>query len=134
MKLVKGISPLVATVLLIVTTMTIAGILGVWATGFVRQTLPPSDECRFADFDVYSYNYNSTSKNMIVYLINRARVTLNITGIEFYYPEPVRYDINQLLPADNYVHTYNIANVTDGFTSFRIITNCPNVERTVAVR
>jgi flagellin-like protein len=35
----KGISPVIATVLLIAVTMTIAGLMSVWATGFVNQKM-----------------------------------------------------------------------------------------------
>ena len=56
----KAVSPLVAAVLLIAVTMTIAGMLAYWASGFVRlQTETFSNQsvvskCNFADFKVYS--------------------------------------------------------------------------------
>ena len=37
----KAVSPLVAAVLLIAVTMTIAGMLAYWASGFVRQQTEP---------------------------------------------------------------------------------------------
>ncbi len=58
-----GISPLVAAVLLIAVTMTIAGLLAYWATSFVRTSLPETNrteaECRLADFSIYFCSYNS---------------------------------------------------------------------------
>ena len=40
----KGISPLVATVLLIAVTMTLAGIIAFWGSSFVRTSLPTENQ------------------------------------------------------------------------------------------
>jgi flagellin-like protein len=69
----KGISPLVATVLLIAITMSIAGILAFWVASYTTQTLPKvnrtEEECRFSNFDL-SCALNTTSGSIVVQLHN----------------------------------------------------------------
>jgi flagellin-like protein len=70
----KGISPLVATVLLIAATMSIAMILAFWASSFVKTSLPATNEtqqkCQFSDFQIYQCTYNLTSSSLNVILQN----------------------------------------------------------------
>ena len=44
----KGISPLIATVLLIAFTMAIAGMMATWATGFVQKQIASADNSSVA--------------------------------------------------------------------------------------
>lgn len=63
MKNMKGISPLIAAVLLIAFTMTIAGILATWANSFTRDRLATSStegQCLGA-IDVTSLSFDSTN-------------------------------------------------------------------------
>jgi len=70
----KGISPLVASVLLIAITMSIAGILAFWVSSYTTQTLPPLnrtvEECRFSNFEIYSCIFNTTSSTITFTLHN----------------------------------------------------------------
>lgn len=47
-KKLKGISPLIASVLLIAFTMAIAGIMATWATSFSSERLASAQKCVFA--------------------------------------------------------------------------------------
>ncbi|MBI2547246.1 MAG: hypothetical protein HYW23_02255 [Candidatus Aenigmarchaeota archaeon] len=62
----KGISPIVASVLLIAITMTIAGVLAYWSSTFVSNTLPGENtttaQCRLAQFEFLLCNYNTIHK------------------------------------------------------------------------
>jgi flagellin-like protein len=70
----KGISPLVAAVLLIAVTMSIAGVLAYWASQFVTKSLPGLNEtttqCRFTNFVIYNCLYNSSASQLTMTLNN----------------------------------------------------------------
>ena len=70
----KGVSPLVASVLLIAATMSIAGILAYWTSGFVKTSLPEinktKEECKFAGFKIYQCTYLSADSKLSVTLNN----------------------------------------------------------------
>ena len=59
-RMMKGLSPLVAAVILIAATMSIAGILSFWTTGFVKHKLNATESsteemrCHNAEFKLYS--------------------------------------------------------------------------------
>jgi flagellin-like protein len=72
----KGISPLVASVLLIAITMSIAGILAYWVSTYTTSTLPSlnktktEEECRFSNFEIYTCNFNTTTGTITFTLHN----------------------------------------------------------------
>ena len=76
---VKGVSPLVASVLLIAATMSIAAILAYWASSFVRTSLPEvnktQQECQFSDFTIYqcSYKNSTTGSGDLTLVLNNIR-------------------------------------------------------------
>jgi flagellin-like protein len=131
----KGISPLVATVLLIAVTMTIAGMLAYWASSFVKtqtgqfenQTL--TSECRFADFKFYSCNYNSTSQQMTFVLENFRSVTLKdlVAYIVYQNGTVANYSLNATLPGAS-MKGFTIGNVSSDYSSVTIKTHCSEVD------
>lgn len=70
----KGISPLVASVLLVAITMSVAGILAFWVSSFTGQTLPQinrtAEECRFSNFEIWSCSFDSTTETLTFTLHN----------------------------------------------------------------
>jgi flagellin-like protein len=70
----KGISPLVASVLLIAITMSVAGILAFWVSSYTSQTLPKvnrsEEECRFSNFEIWSCNLNTQTGKLTFTLHN----------------------------------------------------------------
>lgn len=128
----KGISPLVAAVLLIAVTMTIAGLLAYWAASFVRTSLPEMNkteaECRFADFMIYSCNYNSTSRRVNLILENIRDIELKKLKAYFIFPNATvsdAYNLNATLPGGT-LKSFTISNVDD-FSKISIRTHCPDV-------
>jgi flagellin-like protein len=131
----RGISPLVATVLLIAVTMTIAGMLAYWASSFVKtqttqfenQTL--ATECRFADFRFYSCNYNSTSQQINFVLENFRSVTLRdlIAYIVYQNGSVSNYSLNEALPGGT-MKGFSIGNISSDYSSIIIKTHCPEVD------
>jgi len=70
----KGISPLVASVLLIAITMSVAGILAFWVSSYTSQTLPKTnrteEECRFSNLEIWSCNLNTQTGKVTFTLHN----------------------------------------------------------------
>lgn len=69
----KGISPLIAAVLLIAFTMAVAGILTAWVTSFTQSTTEDvgneSDrliECSYAGLDITSASFDGTDATVVV--------------------------------------------------------------------
>ena len=133
----KGISPLVAAVILIAATMSIAGILTFWATGFVRERLDvagnTTDEtnCLAAQFRLYSGTFDNSTSPGTLYLIleNQRSIDLSLTNLYLFYPNNVLQDITlteTLL--GNKLKSITISNVNGGFSGGKIKTNCPDID------
>ncbi|MGC8993419.1 MAG: archaellin/type IV pilin N-terminal domain-containing protein [Candidatus Aenigmatarchaeota archaeon] len=129
----KGISPLVATVLLIAITMTLAGVIALWGSSFVRTSLPTENQtqtvqaCTGGSIKLISSSYNATSQIFSATIYNDGSQKLTITNITFIYPntaeeKPVGKDIS---PAQ--VIVFSVDNVTSGYSSYIVSTNCPNI-------
>lgn len=132
----KGLSPLVATVLLIAVTMTIAGIIAYWASSFTKGSLPSKNKtsgleaCTGADFTIYYQTYNSTTKKLVLVLQNTGSADLKLTNITFLYPDG-SLDSKRLdsTLTQGSLKSFTMLNVTSGYKSYTIFTTCPNVYR-----
>jgi flagellin-like protein len=130
----KGLSPIVAAVILIAATMSLAGILTFWTTGFISNKLNQSstvnDEtnCLGAEFKLRP---ESKYSNGTLFLIveNIRAVDLKLENLYLFYPDigvdtvPLNsFELNKAeiksLPLDTF-------DIRDGFTSGKIKTNCP---------
>lgn len=128
----KGISPLVAAVLLIAVTMTIAGALAYWASQFVQtqttffsnQTV--SSECNFMKYQIYACSYDSNSTRINLILNNIGTVDMTRISAFVLYP-------NNLIEEKNLNATLNsgalgsfvVPNVTSDFTKIIVRSQCP---------
>ena len=78
----KGVSPLVAAVLLISFTMAIAAILATWATQYMTQqtsTLTARGEeanCVYARMALDTYSYDSGTGQLVFIINNKGRISL----------------------------------------------------------
>ena len=72
----KGISPLVAVIMLIAFTMIVAGILAGWATRFATDQRAMLEKCVRANVIIKKATYDSTSGNMTLMLHNPGTVPL----------------------------------------------------------
>jgi len=133
LKGLKGIDPLVATVLLIAVTMTLAGIIAFWGSSFVRSSLPSENQtqtiqvCTGGSIKLISSNYNSTTNTLSITIYNDGSQKLLLTNITFIYPDRAESkEINsEISPSQVFVKS--IDNVASNFNSFMISTNCPNI-------
>jgi FlaG/FlaF family flagellin (archaellin) len=130
----KGISPLVAAVLLIATTMSIAGILTYWATGFVRSRLgvienASETECLSAQFRLYYGSFDNGTESLYLTLENQRNTDLKLENLYLMYPDgslDSKVFPNATLEG-NKLKQFNITNVNDGFLSGKIKTDCSEV-------
>jgi flagellin-like protein len=130
----KGLSPIIAAVILIAITMTIAGILSFWATGFMKSKLAEVEnttqgtDCLAAKFVVYSSTYNNKTKTLYTIVDNRMTIDLVLENLYIFYPDnklvtkPLNLELNS-----NVVKELNITDVPEGFTNAKIKSNCPEV-------
>ena len=132
----KGISPIVAAVLLIAITMTISGVLAYWSSTFVSTTLPSENittaQCRLAQFEFLNCRYNSSSQNLIFSLNNIRTVDLSkLTAfIEFVNGTVTNGTaLNGTLPSGE-IRSYTLANIPADFANMIVKTNCPELSRT----
>ena len=133
----KAVSPLVAVVLLIAVTMTIAGMMAYWASSFVRsrtalwenQTI--TSECQFADFKIYQCTYNTSASKINLLLENLRDVELKELKLYVLYPNDIissAIPLNTTLTAGS-VQAYYISGITQNFTKVIVKTHCPDVSR-----
>jgi|GEM_PF-1022321 len=132
----KGISPLVAAVLLIAVTMTVAGLLAYWASSFVTTSLPETNEtateCRFADFSIYSCTHTNSTDTLNVILENLKNIELrNLRTFLFYKDGSVSdpINLNESLPAGGMLKSYTMIPIYENFTKISIRTHCPELIR-----
>ena len=124
----KGISPLVASVLLIAITMTLAGAIAYWASSFVSTTLPTiSGECNIASFKIFSCRYNSTSGISMI-LQNLANVELkNLTLFVIYSNNSVQsISLNDTLK-QNDLKSFSVSGISSDYSIITVRTHCPQI-------
>ena len=127
-------SPLIAAVILIAVTMSIAGILSFWVSGYMKTKLGESENatketgCLGADFKIHSIDFNNDTRSLYIVLDNRRAVDLIIENVYFFYPDN-KIDtktLNEELKGND-IKPINITGVDEGFLSGKIKTNCPEI-------
>jgi flagellin-like protein len=133
----KGISPLIAEVLLIGFTVAVASIVILWGISFTRTTTSTIGNqanvqtiCMNAGIDFYgTITYNSTSQTISGYVRNTGNVPLGNISFQVIYPNSVMSfpnQISELLPQN--VAYFSLSTVASGFTSLIVLTNCSSVQ------
>ena len=135
MKKRKGLSPLLAAVILIAATMTIAGILAFWVSSFVQTELKEAEEasitggteCFRAHFELRS---ESSYKDNKLYLMldNKRSLDLYLTNLFLIYPDNnvVSKSLNETLKG-NEIKVTIVPDVNPNFLTGEIKTQCPDV-------
>ncbi len=133
----KGISPIVATVLLIAVTMTVAGVLAYWSSSFVTTGLPSENittsECRLAQFEFLNCVYNSTGSYVIFSVNNVRSKDLNLTAFLQYNNGTVGNGVvlNTTLSGSS-IRSYALNGVSSDFSTLLVKTNCPELSRSTS--
>jgi|YelNatPaOPRAMG01_1025707.scaffolds.fasta_scaffold129062_2 flagellin-like protein len=81
----KGISPLIATIMLIAFTMVVAGILAGWATQFVTQSRTELQFCARAQLLIQRAFYDKNSGNLTLSIFNTGDVPLKGFSVRLIY-------------------------------------------------
>jgi len=131
----KGISPLIAEVLLIGFTVTVASIVILWVTGFTRtstKTISSQAEtqlaCTYGGIDFYgTVNYNSTSQALFGYLKNTGNVPLGNINFQIVYSNGTidSRPLDEVLAPTNIISFY-FTGISSNIDSIHVSTNCTN--------
>lgn len=137
----KGISPLIATVLLIAFTMAIAGMMATWATSFVStkmaETQNQTDITCSGNFNVDA-RVNGTAGFAVV---DVASSNLNLTTWKgyAYYDDPVNNQIVTLSDStmgmrtgDSWTFRFNVTVANPRYLKISA-SNCPVASKTVSI-
>ena len=142
--MLKGISPLIATVLLIAFTMAIAGIMATWATSFVQAKITETENqsqavCPGANLRASEAILDNTTKRGTVIVENLGTVALtNFKGYVFY-EDPTKNHDAQLSNSSIVLETGDAFTFTwqanyDNPKRLRIAAgNCPNAVMTISI-
>jgi flagellin-like protein len=135
----KGISPLVASVLLIAITMSVAGILAFWVSSFTSQTLPKmnrTEECRFSNFEIWSCSIDRSSGTLTFILHNIGQyevldLTAFVVTSDNTVSPPVKLNSSLSLGEyKNFILSNSSTNVpAEKFSKLIIATSCPDLSR-----
>jgi hypothetical protein len=132
----KGISPLIAEVLLIGFTIGVAAIVILWATGFTKtstKTIGSQAEtqmsCTYAGIDFYGkVTYNQTSKIIFGYIRNTGNSPLGNISFQVLYNngsvQSFNNYIDQILQSN--IAPFSLSNVSSNFNIVYVSTNCTN--------
>lgn len=129
----KAVSPLVAAVLLIAVTMTIAGMLAYWASGFVRQQTETFSNqsvvsaCNYADFKVYSCTYNPGTQRVNLILENIRTIELKNLTAFIIYPDTISTNVLNGSLSAGFIKSFPITGVASDYSSINIKTECPDL-------
>jgi flagellin-like protein len=125
----KGLSPIVAAVILIAATMSIAGILTFWTTTFVSKKLNESssvnDEtgCLGAEFKLRSES-KLTGRNLYLVVENIRGVDLKLENLYLFYPNKIdTIPLNSFVLNKGEIKTIP-KDVDPTFTNGKIKTDC----------
>ena len=131
----KGISPLIAVVLLVVFTVGISVVISSWLSSYARQTTEQARgvteqavQCAQAVIDITGADDNG------VFVANIGAVDINITKIYVYDNQTNRcdLDVNEKLEVGEeryfrYTDYGGLADCPGDLASVRVTTNCPGV-------
>ncbi len=134
----KGISPLIATVLLVAFTISVGIFLSRWAHNLAKTeaetvTNNANKNCAFANFQIDWANYYPLKKQLVIKVVATGTQSIEIGDVEvinktfyekIYAPDEFVYPVTWINPGD--ARLIVIDNVIDNVTSVRIsLKNCP---------
>jgi len=137
---VKGISPLIATVLLIAFTMAIAGIMATWATSFVQAKITETEnQTSVTCAGMLSIDARIIDgKGYAVVTVETTTQTLSSFRGYLFYSDPSKNEALSLNQSINLssgeIHTFNFTNSSANPLYISITAgNCPSATRKVSI-
>ncbi len=134
----KGISPLIAVVLLVAFTLAIGAFLSTWARNLAKQqaetvTQQANRNCAYATLNIDSVTYYPLKKEIVIKVRSTGTQAVTIGDVEIfnstyfektYTPDDFVYQISTLQPGDSAYIVIN--NVINNITEVRIVPKyCP---------
>ena len=137
-ELMKGISPLVASVLLIAFAIAVAGLYSGWITSFTKVTTEEVQEqsekkvtCSYGGIALDDVKYNKTIGNISGTVENTELIVLGNIDFEIFYTNASRekLDLNMVLePGERNIFIRQVPDMnTTNYDRIRVITNCSDV-------
>ena len=80
----KGISPLIAVIVLIAITLVVSGVLASWATQFTQSQRRVFEQCINAKLLIRGASYSDTDQQVNLIIYNYGSIPLTITSIVEY--------------------------------------------------
>jgi len=137
----KGLSPVIASILLIALTVAVASIVGLWVSGFTRTSTKTIEEksakelvCTYGGIRFSSVpepTYSTTTGNFSGAVENTGTIVLGNVKLQVIYDNSSLETINLvnvLQPGEVYV--FNVS-ISENFEIIRVTTNCTNVDDTL---
>ncbi|MBU1977461.1 MAG: hypothetical protein KKA62_05920 [Nanoarchaeota archaeon] len=123
----KGVSPLIAVIMLIAVTMIVAGIVVTWAEQFASRQRTNIELCSEARAVVQGGSYNAGTLNLIVQ--NTGKVDLTFSVFFTYKNDSVsKYPNDLSLTAQN-IDTFSFNEIGDNLQEVTVQSNeCPGVQ------
>jgi len=142
----KGVSPLVASVLLIAFTIAVASLFSGWITSFTKVTTEEVQEqsekkltCSYGGIALDNVKYNKTAGNMSGTIENTDLITLGNINFEIFYANATREKLNlnmEIEPSERKPFNRQALgmNISNNYNTIRVITNCSNVYDEISSR
>jgi flagellin-like protein len=134
----KGVSPFIASVVLIALAVTVAGVFSAWLTSFTKETAKEVEKhsekrviCSYGGIALEDLKYNKTTGNFSGKVENIDIIPLGNIDLEIFYGDDTRgkIDLNLTLePGEKDVFNIDVLKMnTTAYNKIRVITNCSNV-------
>jgi len=130
----KGLSPFIASVLLIAVAITVAGIFSGWFTNFIKSITSliggreeTRIQCNYGGIALSDLEYNTTSYHLSGYIENIDIIPLGNIDLEIFYDNATKEekDLNKVLePGEKDVFDVTL---NSNYEKIRVMTNCSNV-------
>jgi len=138
----KGISPLIAEVLLIGFTVVVASLVILWASSFTRTTTSKigsqadiQTACMNAGIDFFGIvTYNTSSQTISGYVKNTGNVPLGNISFQVIYSASILNfpnQITELLPQN--IQYFSLSGIAPNFNTLYVSTNCTNPPATAKI-
>ncbi|MCD6403067.1 MAG: hypothetical protein J7K98_01920 [Candidatus Aenigmarchaeota archaeon] len=134
----KGISPFIASVLLIAFTVAVAGIMSGWFTSFTKTSTETVEEhaeeeltCAYGGVKIYDVSYSSSTQRITGFVKNTGTITLNNISVSIICStgSSYKYSItNELDPGEEvYFNTSIGCPDINQLVKVIVLTSCPSV-------
>lgn len=144
----KGISPLIATVLLIAFTVAVAGIVSLWVTSFAKTATQQTENksltqitCAYGAISLSDVNFCGTRGEVSGRLSNKGQIALNSIRVQVIYANGsfptfdlclagssvINCSTANLTINPSYLYGFNITGLSSGFSNVNVITDCAGV-------